>query len=136
MEPIRWKYTIPLTDASAIEAFETKYQYQIPRDLKECMRQNNAGMPSADTFDMGENRGMVFGGFLSFNSEDDDTVYTYLSDFEIDNGRGLAMFPFGIDPAGNLFCERQGQIVYLYHENEDQIFCVASSFSEFLKMLR
>ena len=47
---------------------------------------NNAGVPSLSTFDLGENKEMVFGGLLSFNEGDVDSIYDYISLFETDDG--------------------------------------------------
>ncbi len=47
---------------------------------------------------------MVFGGLLSFNKEETDSFFDYVTLFEKESGKRLKMFPFGLDPAGNFFC--------------------------------
>lgn len=47
----------------------------LPDDLKECLAENNAGVPSLPAFDLGEKKEMVFGGLLSFNEGDMDSFY-------------------------------------------------------------
>jgi len=62
----------------------------------------------------------VFGGLLSFNEGDTDNFYDVVSRFETSD-RKLTMFHFGIDPAGNLLCVKNGEIVFYYSETEETI---------------
>ncbi|MBO5237347.1 MAG: SMI1/KNR4 family protein [Lachnospiraceae bacterium] len=134
MADITWKYVSPLKDESELEALELKYCYKLPEDLKTCIIENNAGTPSLVTFDMGENKRMVFGGLLSFNKDDMDSIYDFICLFETDGGKKLKMFPFGIDPAGNFLCIKEGNIVFYNHEEDRSIF-ICKTFTDFLNML-
>ena len=131
---ITWKYVSPLKDGSEVDVLELKYCYMLPEDLKECIVKNNAGVPSLSTFDLGENKEMVFGGLLSFNEGDVDSIYDYISLFESDDGKGLKMFPFALDPAGNFFCIENGKVVFYDHEM-DKTTVICNTFTEFLNML-
>lgn len=131
---ITWKYVSPLKDSSEVDVLELKYCYMLPEDLKECIVKNNAGVPSSSTFDLGENKEMVFGGLLSFNEGDVDSIYDYISLFETDDGKGLKMFPFALDPAGNFFCIENGKVVFYDHEM-DKTTVICNTFTEFLNML-
>ena len=131
---ITWKYVSPLKDSSEVDVLELKYCYMLPEDLKECIVKNNAGVPSLSTFDLGENKEMVFGGLLSFNEGDVDSIYDYISLFETDDGKGLKMFPFALDPAGNFFCIENGKVVFYDHEM-DKTTVIGNTFTEFLNML-
>ena len=124
----------PLKDSSEVDVLELKYCYMLPEDLKECIVKNNAGVPSLSTFDLGENKEMVFGGLLSFNEGDVDSIYDYISLFETDDGKGLKMFPFALDPAGNFFCIENGKVVFYDHEM-DKTTVICNTFTEFLNML-
>ena len=77
---------------------------------------------------------MVFGGLLSFNEGEMDSIYDYVSIFEKADGKGLRMFPFALDPAGNIFCVENNRIV-LYNHEEDKTVVIADTFSAFLTML-
>jgi len=134
MPNLTWKYISPLKDGSEIDVLELKYCYMLPEDLKECIVKNNAGVPSPSTFDMGENKGMVFGGLLSFNKGDVDSIYDYISLFETENGKGLKMFPFGLDPAGNFLCVKGREIVFYDHET-DSVIPISDTFAQLLSML-
>lgn len=134
MATIEWKYVSPLAEGTEVEALEQKYGYELPEDLKECIINHNAGVPSLCVFDVGKNKGLVFGGLLSFNESDLDNVYDFIDAFEPDDGNGLKMFPFGLDPAGNLLCEQNGKIVFYNHET-DETTVVSDSFTEFLGKL-
>lgn len=134
MADLTWKYVSPLKEGSEVDVLELKYCYMLPKDLKDCIVENNAGVPSLSTFDVGENKEMVFGGLLSFNEGDVDSIYDYINLFETDDGKGLKMFPFALDPAGNFFCIENNKVV-MYNHEEDCTIVVSDTFSAFLNML-
>ena len=134
MSNIQWKYVVPLRTGTEVEALEKKYNYALPVDLKECVRDNNAGMPSLSKFDLDSTKEMVFGGLLSFNEGDEDSVYDFLARFETENGNKLSMFPFGLDPFGNFYCVKDGKVVFYDCETEEAK-VVNKTFSGFLDML-
>ncbi len=131
---IEWKYVSPLKVGTEVEMLELKYFNPIPADLKKCIKQNNGGMPSPSKFDLGKKKDMVFGGLLSFNKGDDDSIYDFIGEFETADKTRLAMFPFGLDPFGNFFCIKDNKVVFLDHESND-IYPVANTFTEFLEAL-
>mgnify|MGYP004524959015 CR=1 FL=1 len=128
---IIWDFTLSLEDDSILDNFEIDYAYRIPEDLKKLIRENNAGIPEQNIFDSPK-EGMVFAGLLSFNKNDEETVYMVLNNFII-NGK-LEMIPFGTDGFGNIFCLKCNKVVLWNHENED-IKIIADSLSNFLEML-
>jgi len=134
MANLNWKYVSALKEGGEVDMMELKYHFRLPEDLKKCLEENNAGVPSKSTFDMGENTGMVFGGLLSFNDGDTDSFYDYVSLFEKLDGKGLKMFPFALDPAGNFFCVEDNKIV-LYDHETDETMVICDTFTEFLDML-
>lgn len=134
MANLEWKYVSPLKEGTEVEVLELKYRFMLPDDLKECLAENNAGVPSLSTFDFGENKEMVFGGLLSFNEGDADSFYDYVGLFEKQDGKSLRMFPFALDPAGNFFCIEDGMIV-LYNHETDESLKICRSFTDFLEML-
>ena len=134
MANLEWKYVSPLKEGTEVDVLELKYHFMLPEDLKECIKANNAGVPTLSTFDFGENTAMVFGGLLSFNEGEMDSIYDYVSIFEKADGKGLRMFPFALDPAGNIFCVENNRIV-LYNHEEDKTIVIADTFSAFLTML-
>lgn len=133
MANIEWADVKPLKTGTEVDVLEIKYLFMLPADLKECIKKNNGGMPFPYSFDVGKNKGMVFGGLLSFNESDTDSFYDVVGRFETPD-RKLTMFPFGVDPAGNLLCVKNGEIVLYYSETEEPFF-VSKSFSDFLNML-
>ena len=134
MSNIQWKYVVPLRTGKEIEALETRYSYSLPEDLKACVRAHNAGMPSLSKFDLGETKEMVFGGLLSFNEGDDDSVYDIIGRFEVEQGKRLSMFPFGIDPFGNFYCVKESKVVF-YDCEIEKTRVISDTFSDFLNML-
>lgn len=113
---------------------EAKYNYSLPDDLKNCIKENNGGVPSPCCYDFGSNKNKVFGGLLSFNKSDHNTIYDFIELFRTKNKAGLIMFPFGIDPAGNFLCVKNKKIVFYDHET-DMVFPICNTFTELLERL-
>ncbi len=133
MANIEWSNVRPLKKGSEIDVLEIKYLFKLPDDLKECLKHNNGGIPYPCSFDFGKNKGKVFGGLLSFNEGDYDSIYDVIGRFETSDNK-VKMFPFGIDPAGNLLCVKDGEIVFYYAETEETFF-ICKTFTKFLEML-
>lgn len=128
-----WKYVVPLKSDSTITDIEQQYSISIPADLKACIKANNSGSPSLNRLDFGKNKGVCFGGLLSFNKKGDDSIFSYINTFKDKNGK-LSMLPFAIDPAGNFFCIKSGKVVFWDHETNVTI-PVCGSFNALLNML-
>ena len=132
---VTWKYVHELKDDSAADMLEIDYWFRRPKSLKACVREHNAGMPVPSKIDSPFGNRYVFGGLLSFNEGDADSVYDYIGLFKNEDGTGLKMFPFGLDPFGNFFCvKKDGSVVFWNHEDgaED---LVSASFEEFISSL-
>lgn len=134
MSNITWKYVSPLKNENAIKEIEEKYFVVIPEDLKACIVHHNAGVPSPSTFDIGEKKGMVLGGLLSFNKGDLDSIYDYIDLFVCDECKKIKMLPFALDPAGNFICIMDNVVVYYNHET-DKTVTISNSFTDFLEIL-
>lgn len=134
MAKIEWKYVSPIKNDSDIDVLEIKYHFALPSDLKKCIAKNNAGMPFPSKFDLGENKGMIFGGLLSFNTGDNDSFFDLVGQFENCQTGTLTMFPFGLDPFGNFYCVKDGKIVFYDHESGSTI-NICDTFNKFLSML-
>lgn len=126
---IKWKYVTPLKKSSAIRDFEKAYGVSVPGDIKKCIEKNNGGTPSPQCFTLGKEKNKVFGNLLSFNEEDDDSVYKFTSVIKRKN-----IIPFGITPNGDLICSKAGKIVYYDHET-DKIIPISGSLTDFLNSL-
>ena len=133
MANMSWKYVSPLKDTTAIDKIEKKYHYELPAEFKACVLQNNAGMPSRSILKCPENE-YVFGGLISFNKDDLDSIYEFIKPFEVDDGKKVKLFPFGLDPFGNFYCFDNGKVMFYDHET-DQSKTIAKSFAEFLDKL-
>jgi SMI1 / KNR4 family. len=131
MHEINWEFSQPLENSSILDDFEIDYAYQIPDELKELIKLNNGGIPTQNIFDSPRD-GLVLAGLLSFNKDDEETVYTVLNNF-ITNGR-LKMLPFGTDGFGNLICMKGKKVIFWRHES-DTVALVADSLTAFLNML-
>lgn len=134
MSKIEWKYVSPIKNEADIDVLEIKYHYALPADLKKCIVKNNGGMPNPSKFDAGGSINRIFGGLLSFNESDTDNIYEFINLFALQDGSGLKMFPFGLDPFGNFYCIKDNNIVFYNHES-DKSEVICESFSRFINLL-
>lgn len=128
MSEITWRYVKTIKNEKSIDEFESKF-CALPKDLLECMRQNNGGRPSLSSFDLKNEKEKEFKTLLSFNEDDVENI------FEAQNlTKKEGLFPFASDPFGNHLCLYQGKIVFWNHETDDTEI-LADNFSEFLQKL-
>lgn len=136
MKNLTWDYVDPLK--SDLKEFEQRYNIKMPDDLVEYITKYNGGMVEPYTFDLENETGKVFGGFLSFNEEDPDGEEELVSetidlvDFYKDSK--LIALPLGEDPFGNLICLKDNNIYFWDHE-EDEFIYICDTFTDFLNML-
>ena len=111
---MKWKYVLQLDSEDVFDEIAKKRKIVFPEDLKELIREANAGSPEKSLF-MVKNNEKVFGAVLCFNRgvEDADSVFTALDVIEDTN-----LLPFAIDPAGNYICINvdSGNVIYWDHE--------------------
>lgn len=132
MNKIEWKYAIPLEDESTLIKFQIANAVELPNDLKKCIQTNNAAMPNKNIYDTPTTKERTMQSLLSFNSNDEGNVYSYLDIFKKDGL--LTMVPFATDAFGNFLCVKNNEIVLWLHETETTEF-VANSFNGFVNML-
>lgn len=132
MKNITWAYSIPLTNKKAIEEFQNTNGVKLSADLIKCINDNNGGMPDLNIFDTDKTKGRTIKALLSFNSEDEENIYTYLDLFRKDGV--LKMIPFAIDSFGNFICLEGDKVVVWLHETDTKEFS-AKNFAEFLESL-
>ena len=130
MKNIIWKYVKPLVDGASIEEYETRTGASLPDDIKETVRLHNGGRPSLKYFDLPNEADKEFKSLLSFNRSDVENVFAF---YPIDSS-DKDIVPFAIDPAGNLFVIKGGNIHLWLHETDKTVF-LANSFSAFLETL-
>ena len=127
---ITWKYATPISD-ELISEVESKYDIQLPEDLKSILKEGNNGVPSKRFFDTNVAEGHEWKTLLSYDKSDIENVYSAIS---ILKDVDVNLFPFGNDPAGNMICLKGGKVVFWNHET-DALEFVADSISEFLAKL-
>ncbi|MBP5288035.1 MAG: SMI1/KNR4 family protein [Elusimicrobiales bacterium] len=125
---MKWKY-VKKTTIQNINKVEELYCVQLTDRFKNFILDFNNGRPEFDTFDTDIEQGREFKKILSYNPEDIENIYDYVSIF-----KGTALFPFGTDPSGNFLCLKDNRIVLLNHETEE-IEYVADSMEEFINRL-
>jgi hypothetical protein len=132
MNNIAWDYSIPLTNENALAKFELENNVKLPQDLKECIENNNAGMPNLNIFNTDKTKGRTIKALLSFNREDEENIYDFLSLFMKDGK--LKRIPFALDSFGNFICLEDNNIVIWLHETDTTEY-IAKDFTEFLNLL-
>ena len=125
---MKWKY-VKSTNIQNIEKVEELYNIQLTDSFKSFILNFNNGRPELDSFDTNIEQGREFKKILSYNPEDIENIYDYVSLF-----KGTKLFPFGTDPSGNFLCLKDNIIVLLNHETEE-IEYVADSIEDFISKL-
>jgi hypothetical protein len=131
MENLTWKYVKPLERTSSVEDFEKKYNVSFPDDLRQCIKSNNGGRPSLNTFDTDKSKDRVFKTLLSFNETDVENIYKF---FPVISSQSDGLIPFASDPGGNYLCLKNTDVVLYLHETGDFEY-VSDSFSALLEKL-
>ena len=88
---ITWKYATPISD-ELISEVESKYDIQLPEDLKSILKEGNNGVPSKRFFDTNVAEGHEWKTLLSYDKSDIENVYSAIS---ILKDVDVNLFPFG-----------------------------------------
>lgn len=162
MRKLEWEDGYGEVDDITIRRLEKELGVVFPKDYKECVKQNQGAKPTLDCFRVnGIER--VFGALLVIKNPEDGRA-ELLDDYLLTKNKlPKGIIPFADDPAGNQICfdynnhEDNPIVVFWEHEGawekelimkeegitEEQaeevarnnIYYVASSFTEFLEML-
>lgn len=137
MKELNWDldFVVPLT--VNFKDFEQKYNIKLPDDLVENVSKYNAGTVEPHRFDLENEKGKVFSGFLSFNDEStdgEDLVCETIDSVGFYKDSKLIALPFGLDPFGNLICLKDNKIYFWNHEEDDFIY-ISETLTDFLNML-
>lgn len=109
-----WKYEKPLgSPMESILALENKWKTVIPKLLAEDFMYHNGAQPDPFLFNSEKSAENIFGALLSLNSKDKTNIYLY-SPFYVK--KDFILYPFGIDPFGNLICFSEQGIWFFNHE--------------------
>lgn len=131
---MNWKYVKPLKSEKLINDFECLVCYEFPKEFRDCVLQFNGGRPERRGFDTNMNTGRELKSFLSFNTDDRETVWKI---YEWNKNELSSNFlAFAIDNFGNLICfdTKNANVVFLNHEDLS-VEHIANTFAEFLKRL-
>ncbi|RDU38675.1 hypothetical protein DRW41_03700 [Neobacillus piezotolerans] len=133
MSKLTWKYVKPLKDNESVEGFEALNDVQLPKDITDCIKQNNGGRPDKKVFDTDVSEGRVMKSLLSFNKDDLETVYDAI---DVLKNERKSLVPIASDPSGNYICYNliHKDIVFWLHETNITE-KVSDSFTTFLNGL-
>ena len=113
----KWNFKIDLKDNNVFQTVEQEKGISIPYELTNIIREYNAASPEKYHY-MLKTDEKIFGGFLSFNKDDDDNVFSALKCVRDKN-----LLPFGIDPFGNYICFDliKNIVVFWDHETGESV---------------
>lgn len=137
MKNLTWDMDFVVPLKINFKDFEQKYNIKLPDDLVENVSKYNAGTVEPHRFDLENESGKVFGGFLSFNDESiegEDLVCETIDLVDFYKDSKLIALPLGEDPFGNLICLKDDNIYFWDHE-EDEFIYICDTFTDFLNML-
>ena len=102
MSIMEWKYVKKLSSQSLIDSYEQTCHFKFPEAYRKCVSVNNGGRPDRRNFVTQSGKEHVLKSFLSFNMEDQETIWK-ITDW---NKEELTdqYIPFAIDNFGNLIC--------------------------------
>jgi len=100
-----------------MEMFQVAYTIMLDENVKDFFRENNGGIPNKNGFKLKNGDEKVLDCLLSFNRDDDESVYHY-ADFFKSMAR-LEILPFAKDPFGNLICLKKNRVVFWDQELEE-----------------
>lgn len=129
---MNWKYVKPLKTKKLIDDFERLVCYEFPKAFRDCVLQFNGGRPENKGFNTNTNTGRELKSFLSFNTDDEETVWKiYEWNKDVLSNKYVA---FAIDNFGNLICfdTDNDKVVFLNHEDL-LVEYIANTFEEFMK---
>lgn len=139
-------YEPPMTTAY-LDDFEHQSGVKLPPEYRDFLLLHNGGAPEPDAFPISDNPSdshALVAWFLGQDVEDDVDLLTF---YQETRGRMPDhLIPIATDPGGNLIClsvtgETIGTVYFWEHEEEaeegeppteENLYFVASSFSEFL----
>ena len=134
MSNIKWSFVVPLKNKSAVEQFEAAYPFSIPQDLKQLIKQNNAGYPEPCGVDIEGLGKREIKQLLSYNPDDDETIYQVIDYFMKTFHRRV--LPFAVDSFSGYYCIKDGRLVVYVDEADRILYPVAESITAFLNGLR
>lgn len=126
---VKWMYVKPLSNKNAIDEFAVKYNVDFPKQLYDILKANNGGRPPKRLLKTRSGEEVVFHHLLSFNKNDDVSIYDFMP---FDEVKGAV--PFAVEPAGNIFCLYKGGI-YLYDHETGKMKHVSDTVSEMLNKM-
>lgn len=131
---MNWKYVKPLKSENLINDFECLVCYEFPKEFRDCVLQFNGGRPERKAFNTNMNTGRELKSFLSFNTDDKETVWK-IHEWNKDELSNKYV-AFAIDNFGNLICfdADNDKVVFLNHEDLS-VEHIANTFAEFLELL-
>lgn len=127
----RWKKVKSIKDKTSLSEVERKIVFSIPKELRQCILENNGGRPVPNAIHLSNGDDNDVKCLLSYNRDDTENVFKIL-DFFIQNYSG-SLLPFAMDSAGNYYCVRGEEVVLWTQECE--IVRVCDSFDLFLRSL-
>lgn len=110
MADITWSFSIPIKDVNTIDYVEGLFSVKFPRELKDLILKHNGGHPSLDKCRIPGYGETDFKLLLSYNDDDDETVFDVLEYFVKKYHKRV--IPFASDSGSGYYCVKDDYIVF------------------------
>ncbi len=127
---INWKYVTPVSKEQIAEVEKT-FNIIVPDELKAVIMVGNNGVPSKRFFDTDFSKEHELKTLLSYDKRDIENIF---SAFAVIRKENENLIPIANDPAGNLICLDNGNVVFWKHET-NEMETIASSITDFFDKL-
>ena len=111
MSNIKWSFSTELNNSSVIDEVESRLSIEIPNELKNLIKEHNAGYPSPSKCiipNFGESEVKLL---LSYNENDEENIFDVLDYFLKKYHKRV--LPFASDPGSGYFCIKDDIVVYV-----------------------
>lgn len=128
---IKWSFVHELKEKSAIHIFQEQINFNFPEDYVRIILNYNGGFPIPSTFDGKKGKEYSFNCLLSFNEEDDDSIYKYY----------LVTQPYNIVPIANdgfgnyIGYHKADSKLYFWNHESNEFDYISDTFNELLNKL-
>ena len=127
---MEWKYVKELKEKNVIEEIEKEYDLEIPKYLKDLIKEYNGGRPEKRLFNTENSKEKVLQGLISFNKEDKANIIIY------DDLLKKGYIPFAITEFGDIICiNNKDKSVELYLHETGKTENICSDVEEFINIL-
>lgn len=123
-----------LKDSLAVERYEDKYEFDLPKELKSFFQENNGGIPKKRVFTI-KGEEYEIRCFLSFNIGEYNSIDLPMQSFQ-EETKGKIV-PIAKDSGDNYYCIHvENGKIYYWDKDDNLYYCIAEDFGELIEYLQ